>query len=116
MHVPWILLKFHSGIFRLFRIAKNRKFRENVVTARAAPIFTVYGKILFSCVCNSATDFLQFHKTVLMILGAQVHRMRNSIGLCCIYLFINYLFIYLFIYSHINLNYMKTLLMEFVIM
>ena len=56
MHVSWILLKFHSGIFRLFRIAKNRKFRESVVTARADSIFTVYGKMLSSCVCNSATD------------------------------------------------------------
>ena len=36
MHVPWILLKFHSSIFRLFRFAKNRKFRENVGTARRA--------------------------------------------------------------------------------
>ena len=57
--------KIPSGIFRLFRIAKNRKFCENVVTARAAAIFTVYGKILSSCVCNSATDLLQFHETVL---------------------------------------------------
>ena len=45
MHVPWILLKFHSCIFRLFHIAKNRKFRENVVTAHGESIFTVYGKI-----------------------------------------------------------------------
>ena len=59
MHVPWILLKFHLGIFRLFRIAKNRKFRENVVTARAESIFTVFGKMFSSCVCNSVTDLLQ---------------------------------------------------------
>ena len=36
MHVPWILLKFHSSIFILFRFAKKRKFRENVGTARRA--------------------------------------------------------------------------------
>ena len=36
MHVPWIQLKFHSSIFRLFRFAKNWKFRENVGTARRA--------------------------------------------------------------------------------
>ena len=48
MHVSWILLKFHSGIFRLFRNAKNRKFRENVVTARAETFFTVYGKMFSS--------------------------------------------------------------------
>ena len=64
MHMPWIL-KFHSGIFRLFHIAKNQKFRENVVTARAESIFTVNGKMFSSCVCNSATDLLQFHETVL---------------------------------------------------
>ena len=55
----------HLQTFPYKTIAKNRKFRENVVTARAAPIFTVYGKILSSCVCNSATDLLQFHETVL---------------------------------------------------
>ena len=65
MHMPWVLLKFHSGIFRLFRIAKNRKIRESVVTARAESIFTVYGKMFSSCVCNSATDHLQFHESVL---------------------------------------------------
>ena len=27
-----------------------------------------------------------------MILGAQVHRMRNSIGLCCTYLYTGYYF------------------------
>ena len=83
MHVPLIRLKFYSGIFRLFRIVKNRKFRENVVTARAESIFSVYGKMFSLCVCNSATDLLQFHETDLLYLGAQVHRMRNSIGLCC---------------------------------
>ena len=85
MHVvPWILLKFYSGIFRLFRIVKNRKFRESVVTAHAESIFTVYGKMFSLCVCNSATDLLHFYvRDSLMILGAQVHRMRNSIGLCC---------------------------------
>ena len=57
--------KIPFGHLQTFRIAKNRKFRENVVTARAAPIFTVYGKILSSCVCNSATDILQFNETVL---------------------------------------------------
>ena len=85
MHVPWILLKFHSGIFRLFRIANNGKFRENVVTARAESIFIVYGKMFSSCVCNSATDLLQFHETVMC---GQVHRMRNSIGLGCMCLLI----------------------------
>ena len=65
MHVSWILLKFYSGIFRLFCIAKNRKIRESVDTAHAESIFTVYGKMFSSCVCNSATDFLQFHETVL---------------------------------------------------
>ena len=59
MHMPWILLKFHSGIFRLFRIAKNRKFCENVVTARAELIFTVYGNIFSLCVCNSAVFLLE---------------------------------------------------------
>ena len=44
MHMPWILLKFHSGIFRLFRITKNRKFRENVVTARAESILLCVAK------------------------------------------------------------------------
>ena len=58
------LLKFQSGIFRLFRIAKNQKFRENVVTARAESIFTVYGKMFSLCACNSVTDLLQFHETV----------------------------------------------------
>ena len=58
-------LKLHSGIFRLFCIAKNRKFRESVVTARAESIFTVYSKMFSSCVCNSATDLLQFNETVL---------------------------------------------------
>ena len=58
MHVSWILLKFHSSIFRLFCNAKNRKFRENVVTARAESFFTVYGKMFSSCVCNNATDVL----------------------------------------------------------
>ena len=62
MHVPWILLKFYSGILRLFRFAKNRKFRENVGTARAESIFTAYGKIFSSFVCNSVTDLLQFHE------------------------------------------------------
>ena len=63
MQVPWILLKFHSGIFRLFRIAKNQKYRENVVTARAESIFPVYGKMFSSCVCDSASDGnrLDFH-------------------------------------------------------
>ena len=66
MHVvPWILLKFYSGIFRLFRIVKNRKFRESAVTARAESIFTVYGKMFSLCVCNSATDLLHFYETVL---------------------------------------------------
>ena len=63
MHLSWILLKFGSGIFRLFRNAKNRKFGENVVTARAESFFTVYGKMFSSCVCNSATDLLQFHES-----------------------------------------------------
>ena len=66
MHVPLIRLKFYSGIFRVFRIVKNRKFRENVVTARAESIFSVYGKMFSSCVCNSATDLLQFHETDLL--------------------------------------------------
>ena len=65
MHMPWILLKLHSGIFRLFRIAKNWEFRESVVTARAESIFTVYGKMFPLCVCSSATDLLQLHETVL---------------------------------------------------
>ena len=66
MLVPWLLLKFHSGIFRLFHNAKNRKFHENVVTARAESIFTVYGKMFSSCLCNnSVTDLLQFYETVL---------------------------------------------------
>ena len=81
MHMPWILLKFHLGIFRLFRIAKNRKFRENVVTARAESIFHVYGKcflrafvivplIFYSSMrqsydpgCASSSD-AQFHRTL----------------------------------------------------
>ena len=74
MHMSWILLKFHSGIFILFRIAKNRKFRESVVTARAESIFTVYGKMFSSCVCNSVTNLLQFHETVLW------YWVRKSIG------------------------------------
>ena len=44
MHMPWILLKFHLGIFRLFRIAKNQKFRKNVVTAHAESIFILMAK------------------------------------------------------------------------
>ena len=64
MHMPWILLKFHLGIFRLFRIAKNQKFRENVVTAHAESIFTVYGKMFSSCVCNSVTTLLQLSEKV----------------------------------------------------
>ena len=84
MHVPWILLKFHSGIYRLFRIAKNRKFRENVVTARAESIFTVYGKIFlhafvivpltfyssiiqsYDTGCASSSD-AQLHRTLLYV-------------------------------------------------
>ena len=57
--------KIHSGIFRLFHNAKNRIFRENVVTARAESFFTVYGKMFSSCVCYSGTNLLQFHETVL---------------------------------------------------
>ena len=45
---------------------KKRKFRENVLTARAESIFTVYGKMFSSCVCDSATDLLQFPETVLL--------------------------------------------------
>ena len=65
MQVPWILLNFHSGIFRHCRSAKNWKFRENVVMARAESIFTVYGKMFSSTVCNRVTNILQFHETVL---------------------------------------------------
>ena len=46
-------------------IAKNQKFHENVVTACAESIYTVYGKMFSSYVCNSVTDLLQFHETVL---------------------------------------------------
>ena len=53
------------GHLQTFPYCKNRKFRENVVTARAESIFTVYGKMFSSCICNSATDLLQFHKTFL---------------------------------------------------
>ena len=74
MHVSWILLKFNSGIFRLFCNAKNRKFRQNVVTASAESFFTVYGKMFSSCICNSTTDLLQFHETVLW------YWVRKSIG------------------------------------
>ena len=65
MHVPLILLQFHLGIFRLFRFATNRKFRENVGTAIAEAIKTVYMyvKIFSLFVCNSVTDLLQFHET-----------------------------------------------------
>ena len=51
--------KIPFGHLQTFRFAKN------VVTARAESIFTVYGKMFSSCVCNSATDLLQFHETVL---------------------------------------------------
>ena len=46
-------------------MVKKRKFRKNVVTARAESIFTVYGKMFSLCVCNSVTDLLQIHETVL---------------------------------------------------
>ena len=39
-----------------FRYAKNRKFCENVGTASAESIFTVYGKMFSSFVCYSVTD------------------------------------------------------------
>ena len=85
LNVPWILLKFHSGILRLFSIPKNRKFRENVVTARAESIFTVNDKMFFRAFvivsltlkgkyssmrqsydtgCASSSD-AQFHRTLL---------------------------------------------------
>ena len=84
MHVPWILLKFHSGIFRLFRIAKNRKFRKNVVTARANQFllcmakcflraFVIVSLTFYSSMrqsydtgCASSSD-AQFHRTLLYI-------------------------------------------------
>ena len=53
--------KFSLSIFRLFRNAKNRKFRQKVVTARAESIFTVNGKMFSLCVCYSVIDLLQFH-------------------------------------------------------
>ena len=55
--------KIPFGHLQTFPYCEKRKFRENVVTARAESIFTVYGKIFSSCVCNSATDLLQFHET-----------------------------------------------------
>ena len=59
--------------FRLFRIAKNRKFRENVVTAHAELIFTVYGKMfLHAFVIVPLTFYSSMRQS--MILGAQVHR------------------------------------------
>ena len=57
--------KILFGHLQTLPYAKNRKFRENVAIARAEPIFTVYVKIFSSCVCNSATNLLQFHETVL---------------------------------------------------
>ena len=56
--------KIPFGHLQTFPYAENRKFRENVVTARGESIFTVYGKMFSSCVCNSVTDLLQFHETV----------------------------------------------------
>ena len=53
------------GHLQTFPYCENRKFRENVVTARAESILLEYGKMFSSCVCNSATDLLQFHETVL---------------------------------------------------
>ena len=75
---PWIdlLLKFHSGIFRLFCIAKNQKFRENVVTARAESIFTAYVIVpltfnssmrqSYDTGCLSSWD-AQFNRTLLYV-------------------------------------------------
>ena len=74
--------KIPFGHPQTFPIAKNRKFRVSVVTARAESIFTVYGKVFSSCVCYSATDLYssmrqshdtgcasssdaQFHRTLL---------------------------------------------------
>ena len=81
MQSSWMLLKFHSGIFRLFRNAKNRKFRENVVTARAELFFlrmakcflrafvivplTFYSSMRqsYDTGCASPSD-AQFHRTL----------------------------------------------------
>ena len=57
--------KVPFGHLQTFPYWENQKFRENVVTACAESIFTVYGKMFSSCVCNIATDLLQFHETVL---------------------------------------------------
>ena len=84
MHVPWILLKLRLGIFRHFHIAKNQKFRENVVTASAESILLCMAKCFLRAFvivsltfyssrrqsndtgCASSLDE-QFHRTLLYL-------------------------------------------------
>ena len=63
-----------------------------------------------------AMDFLEGHSSFIIIY-LFIYLFSYSFINLFIYSLTTYLFIYLFIYLfHINLNYMKTLLMEFVIM
>ena len=50
--------KIPFGHLRTFPYCANRKFHENVVTASAESIFTVYGKMFYLWVCKSVTDLL----------------------------------------------------------
>ena len=50
--------KIPFGHLQTFPYCETRKFRENVVTARAESIFTVDGKMFSSCICNCVTDLL----------------------------------------------------------
>ena len=55
--------KIPFGHPQTFPYCEKSEIPRNVVTARAESIFTVYGKMFSSCICNSATDLLQFHET-----------------------------------------------------
>ena len=60
--------KIPFGHPQTFLYCEKSEIPRKCSYARAESIFTVYGKMFSSscsCVCNSATDLLQFHETVL---------------------------------------------------
>ena len=57
--------KIPFGHFQTFPYCKKSEIPRKCSYCTSRINFTVYGKMFSSCVCNSVTDLLQFHETVL---------------------------------------------------
>ena len=57
--------KIPFGHLQTFPYCEKSKIPRKCSYCTCKSIFTVYGKMFSTCVCDSATDLLQFHETVL---------------------------------------------------